>query len=106
VFHLPFWDGVSPYPSVTVRMDFRGADVGDLVYECHYIFHGDFGMRAIIRVLPNPNSAGSRKAPASSGSIRPLSASAKSGMDGMEGMAAYDIARSELQEQQQNVVKH
>ena len=52
VVDLPFWDGVSAYPSVTVRMDFRGADVGDLIYECDYLFHADFGMRAIARVLP------------------------------------------------------
>ena len=47
-----FWDGVSAYPTVTVRLDFRGADVGDLIYECNYLFHADFGMRGIIRVLP------------------------------------------------------
>ena len=52
VVDLPFWDGVSAYPNVTVRMDFRGADVGDLIYECDYLFHADFGMRAIARVLP------------------------------------------------------
>lgn len=106
VFHLPFWHGVGPYPSVTVRMDFSGADLGDLIYECDYIFHGDFGMRAIVEVLPNPNSASSPNAPASTGSTRPLSASAKSGMVGMEGMGAYDVAGSALQEPQQNIVKH
>jgi FtsP/CotA-like multicopper oxidase with cupredoxin domain len=52
VVDLSFWDGVSPYPNVTVRMDFRGADIGDLIYECNYLFHADFGMRGIIRVLP------------------------------------------------------
>jgi FtsP/CotA-like multicopper oxidase with cupredoxin domain len=52
VMTLPFWDGVSPYPSITVRMDFRGVDVGDLLYECAFMFHADFGMRATIRVLP------------------------------------------------------
>lgn len=52
VVDLPFWDGVSAYPNVTVRMDFRGADIGDLIYECNYLFHSDFGMRGIIRVLP------------------------------------------------------
>ena len=52
VIDLPFWDGVSAYPNVTVRMDFRGADIGDLFYECNYLFHADFGMRGIIRVLP------------------------------------------------------
>jgi FtsP/CotA-like multicopper oxidase with cupredoxin domain len=55
--NLPFWTGTGPYPSVTVRMDFRGADVGDFVYHCHFIFHSDFGMMAIIRVLPGPFAA-------------------------------------------------
>jgi len=54
---LPFWDGVSTYPSVTVRLDFRGADVGDVLYECTFLTHADFGMRASIRVLPNPSNA-------------------------------------------------
>jgi FtsP/CotA-like multicopper oxidase with cupredoxin domain len=47
--------GNPPYPSVTVRMDFRGADIGDFVYHCHILGHEDGGMMAIIRVLP-PNS--------------------------------------------------
>ena len=49
---VPYWDGKSPYPSVTVRMDFRGPDVGDFVYHCHILGHEDNGMMAIIRVLP------------------------------------------------------
>ena len=53
---LPFWDGASAYHSVTVRLDFRGADVGDLLYECTFLTHADFGMRASIRVLPKPES--------------------------------------------------
>ncbi len=52
---VPFWDGNPdhPYPSVKVRMDFRGADVGDFVYHCHIAEHEDMGMMAIIRVLPS-----------------------------------------------------
>jgi FtsP/CotA-like multicopper oxidase with cupredoxin domain len=50
--NIPFWTGSVPYPSVTVRMDFRGADIGEFVYHCHFIFHSDFGMMATIRVLP------------------------------------------------------
>jgi len=52
---VPFWDGNPdhPYPSVTVRMDFRGADIGDFVYHCHIAEHEDAGMMAIIRVLPS-----------------------------------------------------
>jgi FtsP/CotA-like multicopper oxidase with cupredoxin domain len=49
---VPFWSGTGPYPSVTVRMDFRGPDVGDFVYHCHILAHEDGGMMAIIRVLP------------------------------------------------------
>jgi FtsP/CotA-like multicopper oxidase with cupredoxin domain len=49
---IPYWSGHGPYPSVTVRMDFRGMDVGDFVYHCHILGHEDAGMMAIIRVLP------------------------------------------------------
>jgi FtsP/CotA-like multicopper oxidase with cupredoxin domain len=49
---VPFWSGTGPYPSVKVRMDFRGPDVGDFVYHCHILGHEDNGMMAIIRVLP------------------------------------------------------
>jgi FtsP/CotA-like multicopper oxidase with cupredoxin domain len=51
---VPYWDGnpKHPYPSVTLRMDFRGPDVGDFVYHCHIAEHEDDGMMAIITVLP------------------------------------------------------
>jgi FtsP/CotA-like multicopper oxidase with cupredoxin domain len=49
---VPFWKGKGPFPSVTVRMDFRGPDVGDFVYHCHILEHEDNGMMAIIRVNP------------------------------------------------------
>jgi FtsP/CotA-like multicopper oxidase with cupredoxin domain len=49
---LPYWSGHGPYPSVKVRMDFRGPDIGDFVYHCHILGHEDNGMMAIIRVLP------------------------------------------------------
>jgi len=51
---IPFWDGnpKHPFPSVKVRMDFRGPDTGDFVYHCHIAEHEDDGMMAIIRVLP------------------------------------------------------
>jgi FtsP/CotA-like multicopper oxidase with cupredoxin domain len=48
----PYWSGTGPYPSVKVRMDFRGPDVGDFVYHCHILGHEDNGMMAVIRVLP------------------------------------------------------
>jgi FtsP/CotA-like multicopper oxidase with cupredoxin domain len=51
---VPYWTGKGPYPSVTVRMDFRGAIAGDFVYHCHILGHEDNGMMAIIRVLPKP----------------------------------------------------
>ena len=56
MIEVPFWDGIvgHPYPSVKVRMDFRGPDIGDFVYHCHILNHEDQGMMAIIRVLPKP----------------------------------------------------
>ena len=50
----PYWSGTGPYPSITVKMDFRGDLVGDFVYHCHILGHEDGGMMAIIRVLPKP----------------------------------------------------
>lgn len=50
--NVPFWSGSGPYPSVKLRMDFRGPVVGDFVYHCHILGHEDNGMMAIIRVLP------------------------------------------------------
>jgi len=54
MIEIPYWDGnpAHPYPRVTVRMDFRGPDIGDFVYHCHILNHEDQGMMAIIRVLP------------------------------------------------------
>jgi FtsP/CotA-like multicopper oxidase with cupredoxin domain len=49
---VPYWTGTGPYPSVTLRMDFRGAVVGDFVYHCHILDHEDGGMMATIRVKP------------------------------------------------------
>jgi FtsP/CotA-like multicopper oxidase with cupredoxin domain len=54
LINVPYWSGTGPYPSVTLRMDFRGPDVGDFVYHCHILGHEDSGMMAIIRVLPKP----------------------------------------------------
>jgi len=47
-----YWSGQGPYPSITVRMDFRGAVVGEFVYHCHILDHEDHGMMANILVLP------------------------------------------------------
>ena len=49
---VPYWTGTGPYPSLTVRADFRGPDIGDFVYHCHILGHEDGGMMATIRVLP------------------------------------------------------
>jgi FtsP/CotA-like multicopper oxidase with cupredoxin domain len=55
MIQVPYWDGnpAHPYPSVTVRMDFRGHDTGDFVYHCDILGHEDNGMMAIIRVEPS-----------------------------------------------------
>ena len=47
---VPIWDGNSghPFPAVTLRMDFRGSDVGDFVYHCHIAGQEDGEMMAII----------------------------------------------------------
>lgn len=54
MIEVPFWNGdqATPFPSVTLLMDFRGMDIGDFVYHCHILGHEDQGMMAIIRVLP------------------------------------------------------
>jgi FtsP/CotA-like multicopper oxidase with cupredoxin domain len=51
-YQVGFWDGIHKYPYIKVRMDFRGAVVGDFVYHCHILDHEDGGMMATIRVLP------------------------------------------------------
>lgn len=56
MIQVPYWTGSGAYPSVTVRMDFRGMDIGDFVYHCHILGHEDAGMMAIIRVLPPQKS--------------------------------------------------
>lgn len=78
--NVPYWDGESPtYPSVKVRMDFRGAVVGDFVYHCHILDHEDLGMMAIIRVNPEKGASpkavkparGMTTAQSGKGSVRP-----------------------------------
>jgi FtsP/CotA-like multicopper oxidase with cupredoxin domain len=60
---VPYWDGdpSHPYPSVTLRVDFRGPVAGDFVYHCHILEHEDGGMMGIIRVLPPAVQRTSRK---------------------------------------------
>lgn len=50
---VPYWTGKGPYPSVTLRMDFRDPEiVGTFLYHCHILDHEDNGMMAKIKVLP------------------------------------------------------
>jgi FtsP/CotA-like multicopper oxidase with cupredoxin domain len=52
-FNVPFWTGSGPYPSITVRMDFRDPNIaGTFVYHCHVLDHEDAGMMA--KILVNP----------------------------------------------------
>ena len=54
---IPAWSGSGPYPSVTIRMDFRDPQaVGTFVYHCHILNHEDQGMMAKIQVLPPSTS--------------------------------------------------
>ncbi|HEX4650904.1 MAG TPA: multicopper oxidase domain-containing protein [Granulicella sp.] len=59
---VPFWDGNPdhPYPSVKLRLDFRGKDIGDFVFHCHILSHEDAGMMAIVRVQPSSANGGGR----------------------------------------------
>ncbi|HVN22320.1 MAG TPA: multicopper oxidase domain-containing protein [Dongiaceae bacterium] len=52
-FSVPYWKGKGPYPSITVRMDFRDPEIaGTFVYHCHILDHEDGGMMAKIQVNP------------------------------------------------------
>lgn len=51
-YPIRYWTGSGAYPSITVRMDFRGPVVGDFVYHCHILDHEDGGMMAIVQVNP------------------------------------------------------
>jgi FtsP/CotA-like multicopper oxidase with cupredoxin domain len=50
---LPYWDGIgTQYPSVKLRMDFRGSEIaGTFVFHCHILEHEDAGMMGSIEVL-------------------------------------------------------
>lgn len=50
---VPFYDGKGgPYPSVTLRMDFRDPNiVGTFLYHCHILEHEDNGMMGLVRVV-------------------------------------------------------
>ncbi len=58
-----YWTGTGRYPSITVRMDFRGAVEGEFVYHCHILDHEDGGMMANILVEPLSPPKGARAGP-------------------------------------------
>jgi FtsP/CotA-like multicopper oxidase with cupredoxin domain len=68
---IPFWTGSGPYPSVRLRLDFRGADVGDFPYHCHILEHEDKGMMAVIRVLPRAATPPTTEASTGGKAIKP-----------------------------------
>jgi FtsP/CotA-like multicopper oxidase with cupredoxin domain len=50
---VPAWSGTGPYPSVSLRMDFRDPDIaGTFVFHCHVLDHEDAGMMQKIQVNP------------------------------------------------------
>lgn len=49
-YPVGYWTGTGRYPSIKVRMDFRGAVTGEFVYHCHILGHEDGGMMANILV--------------------------------------------------------
>jgi FtsP/CotA-like multicopper oxidase with cupredoxin domain len=50
---VPAWDGRGPYPTVTLRMDFRDPrTAGTFVFHCHILHHGEAGSMAKIQVNP------------------------------------------------------
>jgi FtsP/CotA-like multicopper oxidase with cupredoxin domain len=70
--NVSYWDGMSrQYPSVKLRMDFRGRNVvGTFVYHCHLLEHEDGGMMGLIRVEPRGQAVNSSAHLAAAG--RPL----------------------------------
>jgi FtsP/CotA-like multicopper oxidase with cupredoxin domain len=68
MIEVPNWDGntAHPFPSVTLRIDFRGNDIGTFVFHCHILNHEDLGMMNIIQVVAASaaNRGTSKPAPA------------------------------------------
>jgi FtsP/CotA-like multicopper oxidase with cupredoxin domain len=56
--NVPFFSaGMTHYPSVRLRMDFRDpTTVGTFLYHCHLLDHEDGGMMGLIRVEPAPQA--------------------------------------------------
>jgi len=76
MIEVPAWDGNAgdPYPSVTLRMDFRGPDVGIFVFHCHILNHEDLGMMNIVQVVGGSSKNDRPIVPSSS--TTPVSSSA------------------------------
>jgi FtsP/CotA-like multicopper oxidase with cupredoxin domain len=50
---VPAWDGLGPYPTVKLRMDFRDPRTeGTFIFHCHILHHAEVGMMAKIQVIP------------------------------------------------------
>jgi FtsP/CotA-like multicopper oxidase with cupredoxin domain len=48
---VPAWDGVGPYPTVKLRLDFRDPNIaGVFPFHCHILDHEDAGMMATVQV--------------------------------------------------------
>ena len=61
MIEVPGWDGnpAHPFPSVKLRIDFRGPDIGTFVFHCHILNHEDLGMMNIIQVVaPSAKNTG------------------------------------------------
>jgi FtsP/CotA-like multicopper oxidase with cupredoxin domain len=98
MIQVPFWDGRPGhrYPSVTLKMDFRGPDIGDFVYHCHILGHEDNGMMAIIRVLPSSSAkAPSPSTPAKASSGAPAKAQPSSTASGKAKKAGRERSQSD-----------
>jgi FtsP/CotA-like multicopper oxidase with cupredoxin domain len=55
---VPAWRGFGPYPSVTLRMDFRDRRIiGWFPFHCHIAQHLDGGMMGTVRVIPAPSAS-------------------------------------------------
>jgi FtsP/CotA-like multicopper oxidase with cupredoxin domain len=65
MIEVPNWNGDpnTPFPSVTLRIDFRGHDVGIFVFHCHILNHEDLGMMNIIQVVPATTASSTKWAP-------------------------------------------
>jgi len=80
MIEVPGWDGdpTHPYPSVRLKIDFRGPDIGTFVFHCHILGHEDLGMMNIIQVVA-PGSAELTKPQAGSASSAPVTGKAVAG---------------------------